>query len=151
VSLLDWIPGSSIVEAAAGVAKEHIAGQREKARAKAERKAKELDIEREVVRRTTAAARYAVLAFLFGPDVALLLPWVTAADIGAYYEALSTAQPEWRQSAKQYIALSMWGGAEIVNGGHAIARKRQQRRQAEAKGQADQGGDNVPPGGGGPR
>lgn len=136
VSWTDWIPGSGIVKAVAGIGQEYIAGKRAKSKRKHELEAAELDLEREIVRQSTGWCRIFALAFLFGPDAALLLPWVTAADLASYYEALSTAQPEWRATAKEYIVLAMWGGAELTNGAHKFARGRRRDRE---RAQADAG------------
>lgn len=145
MSWTDFIPGSGIVKAVAGVGQEYIAGKRAKSKRKHELEASELDLEREIVRQSTGWCRIFALAFLFGPDAALLLPWVTAADLASYYEALSTAQPEWRATAKEYIVLAMWGGAEITNGTHKFARGRRRDRERKAQSQTPAEGDDDAP------
>lgn len=125
----DLIPGAGVVKTIAGIGGEYLEGKREKTRQKHKRQVAELDLEREIVRSTTGWCRLFALAFLFGPDAALLLPWITAADIGAYYDALATAQPEWRANAKEYIVLAMWGGAELANGTSALTKQRRRRKE----------------------
>lgn len=131
MSIMDWIPGGQFVKGLAGIANNWLEGKKQAQKAKAERKMAELNLEREIVRQSTGWCRLFALAFLFGPDAALLLPWVTAADLQAYYEALSQAQPEWRATAKEYIVLAMWGGAEAVNLGHSVQRKREKAKQKQ--------------------
>lgn len=131
MSWTDMIPGSGIVKGIAGVANNYMEGKQKKQKAKAEKAMAELDLEREIVRQSTGWCRIFALAFLFGPDAALLLPWITAGDLQAYYEALSQAQPEWRATAKEYIVLAMWGGAEATNLGHSVQRKREKAKEKE--------------------
>lgn len=65
-----------------------------------------------VVEATGQIGRILSLLFLFGPDVAPLLPWVEAADVAAYKAALADATPAWEQGAKQAAIFAMWGGSE---------------------------------------
>lgn len=133
MSWTDAIPGSGIVKGLASLGQSWIQGKKAKAERKHERVTAELDLEREIVRQSAGWARLFALAFLFGPDAALLLPWVTSADITGYYDALATAQPEWRAQAKEYIVLAMWGGAEATNIGHKIKRDRDRQKQKPAE------------------
>ena len=125
--------GLSEVLPALGQVVQTIAGEVGAAR-KARNKARiaKLDIEREIVRRTAWWARAFVLVYLFAPDLAMLAPWISPADLAAYFHALASSQPAWRLEAKQFVVFAMWGGAELVNLGHGALRARQARPREDA-------------------
>lgn len=98
------------------------------------------DLELAVVQATGQVARIVCIAYLFGPDFAAALPWISVDAVANYQTAMAEATPAWKQGAKEGVVLAIWGLTE---------RNTHKAKSARAeKAKRGQGPPGAPPGGG---
>lgn len=123
----------AVLTAGAGLVKSWLTGKREAQADKA-------TLDAAVVEASGGLIRLISLAYLMGPEVAPLLPWVTIADVAEYQTSIAANVAEWKQIALQGAMLAIWGRAELD-----LSKGRRARAERTRRGE---GPRDTPPGGG---
>jgi len=97
------------------------------------------ELELAIVQASGQFVRIASLAYLMGPELAPLLPYITAADVATYQDQVVDSVAAWKQGALQAAILGIWGKSEVDQSKARRARAERARRGqgSDADGQGD--------------
>jgi len=93
---------------------------------------REDELELAIVQSSGQWIRLLSLAYLMGPELAPLLPWISIADVSEYQQHVSANVAEWKQMALQAAILGVWGRAERDTAKARTARREKARRKTSS-------------------
>jgi len=86
---------------------------------------------RALIKRSTSRLRFFTLIILTAPFIAPIFPWVSVADVQAYFNNAIEAVPQWWVASLQAAFAAIWAGAEVRNLNAGRDERRLAEREAE--------------------